>query len=67
MNIFIASVIIVSQLLFSQVFMTGLQGCNNVIFFEARKHQDLYVWIAKAPGGPTVKFHCTNGEPATQT
>ena len=41
-----------------------MQGCNNVVFFEARKHKDLYLWMAKAPSGPSVKFHCTNGEPA---
>lgn len=37
------------------------QGCSSVMFLEARKHQDLYVWIAKSPSGPSVKFHCTNG------
>ncbi|KAG4305599.1 hypothetical protein PORY_001155 [Pneumocystis oryctolagi] len=37
-----------------------LYNCNNIMFFEARKHQDLYIWIAKAPNGPTVKFHIQN-------
>lgn len=37
-----------------------LYNCNNVLFFEARKHQDLYMWIAKAPNGPTVRFHVQN-------
>ena len=37
------------------------QGCNNVLFFEARKHKDLYLWMAKCPDGPSVKFHVTNG------
>jgi len=37
------------------------QGCNDVIFFETRKHKDLYIWMAKTPSGPTIKFHCTNG------
>ena len=41
----------------------GLQGCNNVLFFEARKHKDLYLWIAKCPDGPCVKFHVLNGAP----
>lgn len=37
-----------------------LYNCNNVLFFEARKHQDLYVWAAKVPNGPTIKFHMQN-------
>jgi hypothetical protein len=32
------------------------------LYFEARKHKDLYLWVAKAPGGPSAKFHVTNGE-----
>ena len=39
-----------------------LQGCSSVLYFEARKHKDLYLWVAKAPGGPSAKFHVTNGE-----
>ena len=27
---------------------------------QARKHQDLYIWMAKTPGGPSVKFNVTN-------
>lgn len=34
-----------------------LYNCNNVLYFEARKHEDLYMWMAKAPNGPSVKFH----------
>lgn len=37
------------------------QGCSSVLYFEARKHKDLYLWVAKAPGGPSAKFHVTNG------
>ena len=37
------------------------QGCSSVLFFEARKKKDLYVWLAKAPEGPSVKFYVTNG------
>ncbi|KDD77106.1 hypothetical protein H632_c18p3 [Helicosporidium sp. ATCC 50920] len=37
-----------------------IKGCTNALFFEARKHQDLYMWMAKSPAGPTVKFHVTN-------
>ena len=32
-----------------------------MLFFEARKKKDLYVWLAKAPEGPSVKFYVTNG------
>ena len=38
------------------------QGCSSVLFFEARKRKDLYIWLAKAPEGPSIKFHCANGE-----
>lgn len=30
------------------------------MFFEARKGKDLYVWMSKAPNGPTVKMHLQN-------
>ncbi|ODV69835.1 Brix-domain-containing protein [Hyphopichia burtonii NRRL Y-1933] len=37
-----------------------LYNCNNIFFFELRKHQDLYLWILKPPNGPTLKFHIQN-------
>lgn len=37
-----------------------LYNCNNICFFECRKHQDLYLWLTKPPNGPTVKFHIQN-------
>ncbi|SCU85364.1 LANO_0C04060g1_1 [Lachancea nothofagi CBS 11611] len=37
-----------------------LYNCNNVVFFEARKHQDLYMWLSKPPNGPTIKFYLQN-------
>ncbi|MCJ1374556.1 Ribosome biogenesis protein brx1 [Loxospora ochrophaea] len=40
--------------------LADLYNCNNVLFFEARKAKDLYIWISKAPNGPTVKFHLQN-------
>ncbi|KAF2715040.1 brix domain-containing protein 2 [Pleomassaria siparia CBS 279.74] len=40
--------------------LAELYNCNNVLFFEARKGQDLYAWMSKAPNGPTVKFHLQN-------
>lgn len=42
--------------------MAELYNCNNVLFFEARKGKDLYVWLSKVPNGPTVKFHLQNRE-----
>ncbi len=36
------------------------QGCSSVIFFEVRKKQDLYLWLAKSPAGPSVKFLVQN-------
>ncbi|KAH9898634.1 Brix-domain-containing protein [Xylariomycetidae sp. FL2044] len=40
--------------------LAQLNNCNNVLFFEARKGMDLYMWVAKAPNGPTIKLHLTN-------
>lgn len=37
-----------------------LYNCNNIFFFEARKHQDLYLWMSKPPNGPTLKFYIQN-------
>ncbi|KAK5088191.1 Ribosome biogenesis protein brx1 [Lithohypha guttulata] len=38
--------------------LADLHSCNYVFFLEARKQaQDLYLWLAKAPNGPTCKFH----------
>ena len=40
--------------------LAELYNCNNVLFFEARKGQDLYMWASKVPSGPTVKMHVQN-------
>lgn len=40
--------------------LAELSNCNNAIFFEVRKHKDLYMWLAKTPNGPSVKFHVQN-------
>lgn len=37
-----------------------VKSCNNCLFLEARKRQDLYLWVAKTPLGPSVKLHLTN-------
>lgn len=40
--------------------LAEMYNCNNVMFFEARKGKDLYVWLSKVPNGPTIKFHLQN-------
>lgn len=40
--------------------VADMYNCNNILYFEARKHQDLYMWLAKAPNGPTAKFLVQN-------
>ena len=40
--------------------LAELYNCNNVLFFEARKGKDLYIWMSKCPNGPTVKMHLQN-------
>lgn len=41
--------------------LADLNSCNYIFFFEGRKHgQDLYLWLAKAPNGPTIKFGVSN-------
>ncbi|CAE7364285.1 BRIX1 [Symbiodinium natans] len=37
-----------------------LKNCNNVVFFEARKREDLYLWVGRVPSGPTMKFQVLN-------
>lgn len=37
-----------------------LRNCDMVMLFESRKRQDLYLWLAKSPFGPSVKFHIAN-------
>lgn len=37
-----------------------LKNCNNILFFETRKHTDLYLWLSKASVGPSVKFLVQN-------
>jgi ribosome biogenesis protein BRX1 len=37
-----------------------LKSCNNCLFFEARKHKHLYMWLARVPSGPTLKFQVLN-------
>ncbi|GFQ80938.1 ribosome biogenesis protein BRX1 homolog [Trichonephila clavata] len=36
------------------------KNCNLCIFFENRKHKDLYMWVSKVPNGPCAKFLVQN-------
>ncbi|XP_047307009.1 ribosome biogenesis protein BRX1 homolog 1-like [Impatiens glandulifera] len=36
--------------------LVELNGCSSCLFFECRKQRDLYLWMAKSPNGPSVKF-----------
>ncbi|KAM6986351.1 ribosome biogenesis protein BRX1 homolog [Aplochiton taeniatus] len=37
-----------------------IKNCNKCIFFEAKKKQDLYMWISNCPHGPSAKFLVQN-------
>ncbi|QCD85979.1 ribosome biogenesis protein BRX1 [Vigna unguiculata] len=36
--------------------LVELKSCSSCLFFECRKQKDLYLWMAKCPSGPSVKF-----------
>ncbi|GAM19211.1 hypothetical protein SAMD00019534_023860, partial [Acytostelium subglobosum LB1] len=37
-----------------------MKSCNYAILFDTRKHTDLFLWMAKTPLGPTIKFGVSN-------
>ncbi|NXS34185.1 BRX1 protein, partial [Pomatostomus ruficeps] len=37
-----------------------MKNCNKCIFFEAKKKQDLYMWLSNTPQGPSAKFLVQN-------
>ncbi|XP_077593890.1 ribosome biogenesis protein BRX1 homolog [Stigmatopora nigra] len=37
-----------------------IKNCNKCLFFEAKKKQDLYMWISSTPNGPSAKFLVQN-------
>ncbi|XP_057370085.1 ribosome biogenesis protein BRX1 homolog [Daphnia carinata] len=37
-----------------------MKNCNKCIFFEGRKKQDLFLWLANVPKGPSAKFYIEN-------
>ncbi|KAI8810804.1 Brix domain-containing protein [Cladochytrium replicatum] len=36
--------------------LAELNNCNNCIFFEVRRHEDLYLWVSRTPNGPSARF-----------
>ena len=41
--------------------IADMKSCNQVVYLETRKHQDLYMYIGRTPhGGPSAKFHVVN-------
>ena len=36
------------------------KSCGSVIYLEARKKRDVYLWLAASPSGPSAKFHVVN-------
>jgi ribosome biogenesis protein BRX1 len=37
-----------------------MKSCNQIVYLETRKHQDLYMYLGRTPEGPSVKFHVIN-------
>ncbi|CAK9781995.1 putative ribosomal large subunit assembly and maintenance-related protein [Cutaneotrichosporon oleaginosum] len=40
--------------------LADLHSCSNALYFEARRHEDLYMWASRTPNGPSVKCHVQN-------
>lgn len=36
--------------------VADLANCNKCVYFENRKHMDLYLWLSNIENGPSVKF-----------
>jgi ribosome biogenesis protein BRX1 len=37
-----------------------MKDCTTAVIFEARRRGDLYLWLAKTPAGPSIKFLVRN-------
>ena len=37
-----------------------MKVCSTCMFFESRKGKDLFLWVAKTPHGPSMKFQLQN-------
>merc|ERR1711939_837350 len=40
--------------------LADLSNCSSALFFEARRHADLYLWAALTPNGPSIRFQLLN-------
>jgi ribosome biogenesis protein BRX1 len=37
-----------------------IKSCNQSLYLECRKRQDLYMYLGRTPNGPSAKFHVVN-------
>jgi len=40
--------------------LADLNSCNHALYFESRRHSDLYLWASRCPNGPSIRFHVVN-------
>jgi ribosome biogenesis protein BRX1 len=40
--------------------IADMKSCNQILYLETRKHQDLYMYLGRTPEGPSAKFHVVN-------
>lgn len=40
--------------------IADIKSCNQILYLETRKHQDLYLYLGKTPSGPSAKFLVVN-------
>ncbi|WVO13788.1 hypothetical protein L204_101410 [Cryptococcus depauperatus] len=40
--------------------LADLHSCTNTLYFESRRHEDLYLWLSRSPNGPSIKCHVQN-------
>ncbi|CAD6577111.1 MAG: Ribosome bioproteinsis protein brx1 [Tremellales sp. Tagirdzhanova-0007] len=40
--------------------LSDLHSCTNTLYLEARRHEDLYLWLSRSPNGPSVKCQVQN-------
>lgn len=40
--------------------IADMKSCNQVLYLETRKRQDLFMYLGKTPQGPSAKFHVVN-------
>eukprot|EP00475_Leptophrys_vorax_P041841 TRINITY_DN78931_c0_g1_i1.p1 TRINITY_DN78931_c0_g1~~TRINITY_DN78931_c0_g1_i1.p1 ORF type:complete len:331 (-),score=97.83 TRINITY_DN78931_c0_g1_i1:31-969(-) len=40
--------------------LAEMKNCNNILYFESKNRDDLYMWLCKTPNGPSMKFQVLN-------